>query len=382
MGTVLVAHPSGDLYGADHQLLESVRGLVSAGWRVVVHLSEAGPLVERLEDAGASVETVAAPVLRKSLLTPRGLVRLLVGTTRVLPELLRRLRVERPDVVYVNTVTVPVWLLAARLSRRPALCHVHEAEEARWVSLALGAPLFLSRTVVVNSAATARNLLRVHPRLRDRMVLVYNGVPGPTTTVEPARPSPGRRRVLLVGRLSRRKGTDVAVEALAHLRGQGRDVQLELCGSVFRGYEWFEDRLRSRSSSPDLAGAVLFSGHTSPVWPALARSEIVVVPSRTEPLGITAVEAQLAARPVIATTVQGLPEVVSDGETGLLVPPDDPPALAAAIARLLDDPDLADRLAVAGRTAASTRFSPERYRTDIVASVRAIAGHSQLNRHR
>jgi glycosyltransferase involved in cell wall biosynthesis len=183
----------------------------------------------------------------------------------------------------------------------------------------------------------------------------------------------GPRLVVLVGRLSPRKGNDVALEAVARLRAEGRNVRLELYGSVFPGYEWFEEQLRARSSEPDLAGHVHFGGYTSPTWPALARAEVVLVPSRTEPFGNTALEAQLAGRPVVASAVQGLREIVTHGETGLLVPPDDAPALAAAIAAILDDPKRATAIALAGQVSARRNFSPERYRTAITDAVTRTA---------
>lgn len=372
VGTVLVAHPSADLYGSDLQLVESVRGLTAAGWRVEVSLPGPGPLEERLRDAGATVGVLDVPVLRKSLLSPTGLVRLVVSSARALPAMLRLVRHTDPAVVYVNTVTVPLWLVAARLGRRPALCHVHEAEDdaPRLVSTLLNAPLLLCRTVVVNSRAAAATLLRAVPLLSARTEVVHNGVPGPGGEPAPPAPEPGTaRRVVLVGRLSPRKGTDVAVEAVALLRAEGRDVDLELCGSVFPGYEWYEEELRARAAQPDLAGSVRFAGYTSPTWPALAGAEVVLVPSRAEPFGNAAVEAQLAGRPVVASAVQGLKEIVTPGETGLLVPPDDAPALAGAIRTLLDDPERARALAAAGQDSARRQFTTERYRAAIAEVV-------------
>jgi hypothetical protein len=172
-------------------------------------------------------------------------------------------------------------------------------------------------------------------------------------------PGTGPRRIVLVGRLSERKGTDVAVEAVALLRGQGRDVTLELCGAVFPGYEWFEERLRERAAAPDLDGAVTFSGYTDPTWPALGRAEVVLVPSRAEPFGNTAVEAQLAARPVVASAVQGLQEIVTPGETGLLVPPGDPRALGEALVALAEDPARGAAMGRAGRAAVEDRWTWE-----------------------
>ena len=371
-GTVLVAHPSADLYGSDLQLLESISGLVERGWRVIVTLPHEGPLTPRLRACGAEVGFLPVPVLRKSLLSPAGLLTLVWSSLGALGPMLRQLRRDAPDVVYVNTVTVPLWLVAARLSRRPALCHVHEAEEARTVvRVVLNLPLFLAQAVVVNSRAAADTVLSALPRLARRVQVVHNGVPGPAT--EPAAiNSSGRRRITLVGRLSPRKGIDVALEAVALVAEAGHDVSLELCGSVFPGYEWYEQELRERAGRADLAERVTFAGYTSPTWPALDRAEVVLVPSRAEPFGNAAVEGQLAGRPVIASAVQGLREIITHGENGLLVPPDDAPALAGAVTSLLEDRELALRLGSEGRASALRRFSPERYQSDIVSAVAAI----------
>jgi glycosyltransferase involved in cell wall biosynthesis len=372
VGTVLVCHPSVDLYGSDLQLLESVSGLTAAGWRVVVTLPGTGPLADRLAEAGATLRVVDVPVLRKAMLNVRGLLRLVLDCARSLPAMLRTLRQVRPDAVYVNTVTVPFWLAVARLTGRRTLVHLHEAEDdvRGVVAFLLNAPLLLASSIVVNSRAARDTLLRAVPALAKRTQVVHNGLPGPPDepTAVPAG-TDGPRRLVLVGRLSPRKGNDVALEALARLRTEGRDVRLELYGSVFAGYEWFEEQLRARSAEPDLAGAVHFGGYTSPTWPALAGADVVLVPSRAEPFGNTAVEAQLAGRPVVVSAVQGLREIVTDGETGLLVPPGDPDALAGAIASLLDDPVRARELATAGHRSARENFSIERYRSAITAAV-------------
>jgi glycosyltransferase involved in cell wall biosynthesis len=143
---------------------------------------------------------------------------------------------------------------------------------------------------------------------------------------------------------------------------------------VFEGYEWFEEQLRTRASRDDLRDRVRFGGYVHPTWASLETATVVLVPSRTEPFGNTAVEAQLAQRPVVASAVQGLTEIVTDGQTGLLVRPGDPVGLADAVERLLDDPALAEGMASAGRAEALTRFSSTAYRQRIVEAVAALVG--------
>ncbi|HZC69908.1 MAG TPA: glycosyltransferase [Jatrophihabitans sp.] len=370
---ILIAHPSTEEYGSDRQMLQSVAALRGAATEVVVCVPDGGPLLGDRDLDGATVRVAPFPVLRKALLRPRALARLALSTPRDLHRLVRLIRDVDPSAVYVNTLTIPLWILAARLARRPVLVHVHEAEEtlARPMRVALAAPLLLAHRVITNSAAARRLLVEAIPPLARTTQVVLNGVPDRG----PAPPRSGTSppwQLLLVGRLSPRKGTDVALEATAILRRQGQEVRLKLCGDAFAGYEWFEQQLRTRASAPDLAGAVEFAGFVPDTRPALAEADVVLVPSRAEPFGNTAVEAMYAERPVVASEVQGLAEIVADDRTGLLVPPSDPAALAAAIARLLTDPALRRRLALAGRVEAGARFTTRRYRHDICAALSEV----------
>ncbi|GEA85093.1 MAG: glycosyltransferase [Cellulomonas sp.] len=372
---LVVAHPSTELYGADLQMLESVRAALAAGWTVTLVLPADGPLAERAHGLGADVVIASFPVLRKSLLSPRGLVGLAARSATALVRAARFLRSTHADVLYVSTVTIPVWLAAARLARVPSLCHVHEAEEdqPRAITAGLTAPLLLADALVANSAAAQRALGGAFPSLARRTTVVVNGVPGPPVDPSP-REQDGPLRVVLVGRLSPRKGTDVAVEAVHRLVRDGYDVRLRLAGSVFEGYEWFEDDLRRRIAEHGLGDRVELLGFVHPVWDELERADVALVPSRVEPFGNAAVEALLAHRAVVASRVQGLAEIVRDHETGLLVPPDDPTALAAAVRALADDPDLRRRLAAQGRADALARFGTQRYGDAVASALDALAG--------
>ena len=265
--TILIANPSGDVYGSDLQMLQSVAALRSAGHRVVVALPVDGPLVPMLRAAGAEILSVDFPVLRRANASLGPFVGLLVGAARALPRLHRAIRRVAPDVVYVNTVTLPWWLVAGRAARRPVVCHVHEAEteDRRLVRLALTVPLLLADATLVISRSTMRVMCEVVPRLERRARLVYNGVPEPDETPSlPASTGAATEaspwRVVVVARLSPRKAPHLALEAVATLRREGRDVRLELCGTAFEGYESYVAELRARSEQPDLAGAVTFSG--------------------------------------------------------------------------------------------------------------------------
>ena len=376
---ILVAHPSPDLYGSDWQLVETVHGLIEAGHEVLVALPLDGPLVAVLRDTGARVAVMPFTVLRKALLSPKGLSRLGAQSVPEIARLRTIIRASRADAVLTNTVTIPWWPVAASAAGVPVLAHVHEAEDTqrRFIRAGLNAPLLAASRIVANSGAARDALLDVQPRLASRTEVVHNGVAGPERPPEPLRPrQPGDSfRIAMVGRLSPRKGVDVALDAVGLLRRSGVDASLRVCGSVFPGYEWYEEELRERATRPDLDGHVELLGYVRPTWPVLEAADAVVVPSRAEPFGNTAVEAMHAARPLAASRVQGLAEVVTDTVTGLLVPADDAEALADALGALEADPALATRLAEQGKQEAAERFSVAGYRTTMARIVDELLEH-------
>jgi glycosyltransferase involved in cell wall biosynthesis len=368
---ILIAHPSAELYGSDRVALETARACRAVGWAVEVTLTDPGPLVKLLEQEGCSVTVQPAPVLRKSYLSPIGVLRFAVRTLHCTPAMIRLLRRSRPDVVYISTVTVPWWLVLARLAGARVICHVHEAEDAvpRVVRVALATPLLLAHRVVANSEASRNIMVAAQPKLADRTDVIYNGVPGPEapSAARPVLQPPVK--LVLVGRISTRKGTDVAVAALSALAGRGIEATLDLVGGVFPGYEWFEAEVRQQIAEADLTSAVTWSGVQPQVWSALAAADIALVPSRVEPFGNAAVEAMLAGRPVIVGDTQGLREIVRPGDNGELVLPGDSDALADAIERTITNWPAARQRSDAARQEALQRYSPQSYATQIVAAL-------------
>lgn len=375
-GHVLVANPSFDVYGADLQMLESVRALRGDGWGVTVVSPTPGPLADRLVGLGAETVVLEYPVLRRADATPRGMVGLAAAAARALPRMRSLVTRTGADAVYVNTVTVPWWLTAARSARRPVLCHVHEAEPGvrRAVQQAISRPLVLADAVVVNSSITLETTCAPVPSLRSRTHLVHNGVAGPPVPPGPAAFDAAVTHLLFVGRVSQRKAPHVALEATAILRSEGHDVRLTVAGTPVPGQEEYRDGLVRRAQEPDLEGAVTFAGYAPSVWPLLERADVFTATSTAEPFGNAVVEAQLALRPVVATAVEGHLETVLEGSTGLHIPVGDAQALAAAVRRLVADPASARAMAERARDRARTDFSLERYGARMVSIVNELAG--------
>ncbi|SHL21698.1 Glycosyltransferase involved in cell wall bisynthesis [Pseudonocardia thermophila] len=183
--------------------------------------------------------------------------------------------------------------------------------------------------------------------------------PGVDVDAFPPSPQPSGDTLLYVGRLDRAsawKGVDVLLRAFASVVAQRPTARLEIVGNG-------DARPDHEALAVELgiADAVRFAGalHGPQLAAAYAGARALVLPSLTEAesFGMTLVEAMASARPVVGSAVGGIPHVVDDGRTGLLVPPGDVTALAAALVRLLDDPALCARLGEAGRATAVERYA-------------------------
>ncbi len=327
---VFVAH-TGQVSGAERVMLDLIGVARDRGRRVTVVCPD-GPLVGRLP---ADVEHVSIPPL--GLSGERGLHRL-VGASRLLLDWLRAGRVLRRRTRGHSTIIVNSLfaLPSARLARPSGgvswLVHDTLSSGRQRAVVRVSAPVI--RRAVAVSEATARPLTD----LGLPTVVAHNGVVWPVPALATELHDPPVAGILAL--LTPWKGHAVLLEAVAALPG----VELEFAGDSFPGDADHVASLHERASRPDLAGRVRFLGHTDPRT-ALTRWDVVVSASITPEAGpLSVLEAMAFGKPVIGTDHGGTTEFLRGG-AGILVPPSDPAALADAITRVLDDPDLRESLA-------------------------------------
>jgi glycosyltransferase involved in cell wall biosynthesis len=189
-----------------------------------------------------------------------------------------------------------------------------------------------------------------------------------------AAPHPWRGRLLCIGRLSPLKGVDTAVSAVAHLPSPTR---LDVVGDGAPEYRF---ELRARAAALGVAGRVAFAPARPPaaVSGSYAAADAVLFPVRwAEPWGLVPLEAMAVGRPVVATGMGGSAEYLRHEHNALLVAPDDPPALAAAVARLAADPELRAHLRRGGRATAEAHPAQASHASIRRALEAAAAGRRQ-----
>jgi alpha-maltose-1-phosphate synthase len=282
--------------------------------------------------------------------------------------------------------------LAGLLHGVPHVATTHSLEPLRpWKAEQLGGGYALSswservglqgaERIIAVSRGMGADICEAYPEIDPgRIEVIYNGVdtstyqPDPETgVIEALGIDRDRPYVVFLGRVTRQKGLSVLLKAAIEFRPQAQVVLL--AGPA---------ETPELGAEVDALMATLRDGRSGVFWvpEMLPRTSVIqvlshaaafVCPSVYEPLGIVNLEAMACATPVVASAVGGIPEVVDDGVTGLLVAPSDPKALAAAVNRLLDDPGLAAQMGRAGRGRATAEFSWRAIAEQTVALYEAV----------
>ncbi|HRE46497.1 MAG TPA: glycosyltransferase [Aggregatilineales bacterium] len=220
-------------------------------------------------------------------------------------------------------------------------------------------PAIYARTdCVISNAAVSIESARDAGIAMRRVEIIGNIVPLPPAPSERPMTIP---RLAAIGLLIPRKGYDVLIDALGLLRAEGMIAELHLAGG---GAE--REALERQARRQGVAEQVTFLGEIDTVPDLLQSAHILVHPSRAEGLSNTILEGMAAGLPVVTTTAVG-GEIIDHERTGLLVPPDDPAALAAALRRLIGDAHLRERLGQAARAEIAARFAPDEVANQVEA---------------
>jgi glycosyltransferase involved in cell wall biosynthesis len=331
-------------------------------------------LAQQIDRSRFAVRVCALGSRRGNLLQPEleraGVAVEMLGAQRfydpgAIAGVVRTVRAHNVDLIHTHLTSADViGRVAGKLTGRPVVSTLHnepyDYERQRRDRRAL-------QRLTARHATT--KLIAVSERLRelyierwglpaDQITAIMNAVPlAPFLAVEPPRERPdGQLTITTIGRLSPQKAHDVLLEAAALLFPRRPNLRLRLVGQGR-----LEGELRAQAARLGIADRVEFAGVRGDVAAVLAESDIFVLSSRWEGVPVTAAEAMAAARPVVLTDVGGCRDLVRHGAHGLLVPPGDPAALAAALEELADSPARRRELGIAARERARRELDMETF---------------------
>lgn len=329
--------------------------------RLLVDLLEAFDQ-ERFEVAAVSLYPESGTILEEEI-KEKGLKVYFLNKRRgldlrMIPQLYRLFRAFRPDVVHTHRYVLRYTLLPMLFCRVPVRVHtVHSVAQkevdrigklVHWIAFRLGGvvPISISREVA--------NTVRAVYGRGIHTPVIYNGIPTTRFVSRAGRDNAKKEKnvvLLHVGRFAPEKNHLLLIEAFALALKEYPTMQLWLVGDGA-----LRPAVERLVKEKGLDKMVLFIGVIPNVADFLADCDLFVLSSDWEGFGIVIAEAMAAGKPVIATAVGGVPELVEDGVTGILVPSRDPQALAQAILRLVKDPDLRQRMGKAAQERTLERF--------------------------
>ncbi|MGB4076436.1 MAG: glycosyltransferase [Minisyncoccia bacterium] len=349
--------------GAQRYVFELAVAMKERGDDVVVAYGEEGLLVKRLQEVGVRTREITALARDFNWKSEWTALRTLITL----------IKEEAPDIVHVNSSKGGLALLAARIGRVSHIIfttHGWAFNEARpwWqrmlIHLVYAITVLLSHKTICVSDAIRRDLAWF-PDFLGRFVVVRNGLPSPTfLTKEEARERLGipQSTAFVLGMIAELhpiKRVDDAIRALAELTPHHPELSLVVIGDG-KEHAW----LSEYAAHYDVAERVYLKGFIESAATYLKAFDVFLMPSRSEALALALIEAGYARLPVVASRVGGIPEVITHKKTGLLVPRENPHALARALREMIEHPDQAALYGEALHKSVRERFSSERMLTE------------------
>ena len=356
--------------GPQMRILRMAAALKHRGVDTVVAIPQGtGEFGDMLGRAGVPYHRVPGMRRLRATANPFSHLAWLVHLWGSIRRLTRLVRDEGVSVVHQHDVTHVQGAVAGRLAGCAVVWHVNGMPYPLvWKSFK---PLvyLVPHVVAASSRAMGRDYMGSEGDVFHRPVQVLYppiDVPGPS---EPGTRSRVRGQlgipedspmIVTVGNLYPAKGHLYFVRAAAAVKERSPDARFVVVGQTLEGRTRYAGRLRGEARTLGLEDALVFTGFRADVADILHAADVLVQPSLSESFGIAIAEGLAAGLPVVASEVGGVPEIIQDGETGILVRPRDPEAIAAAVVSLLEKPEYAASIGSRGRERVREMFSPAR----------------------
>jgi len=362
--------------GAELSLLGMVREMSRLGARCTVSMPKdsESDLAPYICDAGGQPELISIPAIAPHRVPS------VLGMLRRLRHLARAVDA---DVIHANSFGFVVLAgLASAAAGIPSVCHCRDpirpgdlsGRLVRWAGRRLG------RIITVSSAVAEP--LMADALWRDKVTVVHNGIdvdafapddPGPQSRADLGLPA-GGKLIGIVGQVAPGKGHETVLAALPGILARVPDAHVVVVGDdrVVRE-RWGRSYMNEiQEKARSLNDHITWAGFHENVAAFMTQIDVLLVPSHWEPFGRVVIEGMACAKPVVAAATGGIPEIIDDGRTGVLVPSEDPAALGDATVRLLSDPARARHMGLAGRADVLERFTVARNARNVLAVHREV----------
>lgn len=373
--TILYIHQSSDLYGSDKMLLHLIKKLDKKLFTPIVVIPRKGLLLDELEKH--NIKVIVTPVLNihKKMFNLKELLGLPFKLVKSIIKLNKELKGIKIDIIQSNTVVVTLGFIYSRLKGIQHFWHIHEVVDQPKLAASIFPRLVnrYSDLTIFNSKATKESFCKKKPSISSKSIVIYNGL-NRDSELTPENEVHLRKQKLqlnkkdivigLVGRINKNKGHLILLEAFKLIADEIDNVKLLFVGSSVKGQEILSENLRLEIENVNLSDKVQIISYQKNIWEIWDIIDIAVVPSTIkESFGLVALEAMLSKKPVIASDLGALKEVVEDNVTGFLFKPASVLDLKNKISKLIDDKDLRREFGKNGEKRALDLFALEKYVT-------------------
>ena len=370
---VLFVTDSPTVSGAEHVWFDYLPELARPGRSAHAYISASSPrLIAALDQRGATYTTTRAfsEQMIEVTLRPSAIVAYAHAFRQVRRELVALIARERPTVLHA--ISFPACLyaaLAARATGVPLLWHEHNIKRIHAVNTQLYRFVASTCAWIVGPSRAVTDNLATAGLPAAKLVPLYNGIDLAKFAPDDVRARARRQEfgwpegapvVGLFGQLLAKKGHETLIAAAPAIRAAAPDARFVFVGALENPP--YEAHLRQRIASAGLTDAFQFTGWRNDVPHLMRAVDLLVVPTTTqEPAALSLMEGMAMGRPLVASRTGGTPELLVEGETGLIFPPGDAEALAAHVTTLLRDPQRRQQMGAAGRARMEREFTVQKH---------------------
>ncbi|MFZ7942058.1 glycosyltransferase [Neobacillus sp. 19] len=356
--------------GAQKCELELLTALDNDSMKTYFATSTEGPMNSRVNAAGKQVTII--PVhqnvdqIRKGQVKT-GILFMIIQVFQMLPhfwKVMNFIRKNRIDLVYTSQFRSQLMIgwLAKGLGRK-VIWHIHGEEQLN--NLLGKISVAAADQIIVVSQTVSERYKKLFPKQKSKFMVVHNGVEVMTTAPQKTNPA---FTITMVGTIIEGKRQDLAISAVAELVKQGYNVQLQIIGEKPPWHtDGYKHSLYKLVSQYNLESCVSFLGWLENPFDTILHSHVFILPSDTEGMPLSIIEAMALGLPCISTNVGGVPELIEDGKTGFIIKPGNVAELVEKLALLLDQPALCERMGQQARETYESHFTKKLF-------VKGVAG--------